>query len=313
MNIWLTVLLFILGIILTVKGGDWFVDAASWIAEVFGIPKFVVGATIVSLATTLPEMLVSTLAAGQGKVDMAIGNAVGSVTANTAMILALALMFMPIVFHRRASWRQSALLIAAAAVLWLASLTGTFALWGSVALLLIFALYIWENLRNARSASNNTETRTVATKKEKLENGLKFLVGAAAIVGGSQLLVNSGSDLAAYFGVPERVIALTLVAIGTSLPELVTTITAIVKKQSSLSVGNIIGANTIDLTLILPLCAVINGGTLPVSAQSVAIDLPVCLAVLLIALIPLLWRERGSKVQGGLLLAAYVGYMVMVL
>ena len=313
MNIWITVLLFVLGVALTVKGGDWFVDAASWIAEIFGIPKFVVGATIVSLATTLPEMLVSTLAAGQGKVDMAIGNAVGSVTANTAMILAIALMFMRIVFHRRASWRQSALLVAAGAVLWLASLTGTLAMWGSIALLLIFALYIAENLRNARAGVSESKEKVSATGKEKLTNGLKFVVGAAAIVGGSQLLVNSGSELAAYFGVPERVIALTLVAVGTSLPELVTTITAIVKKQSSLSVGNIIGANTIDLTLILPICALINGGTLPVAAQSIAIDLPVCLAVLLIAIVPLLWRERGSKLQGGLLLAAYVGYMVMVL
>lgn len=115
MEIWGTVALFVLGIVLTVKGGDLFVDAPSWIAEVSGIPKFIIGATIVSLATTMPELLVSLLAAAQGKADMAIGNAVGSVTANTGLIMALAFVCMPVTFARKTGWRKAALLLGAMA------------------------------------------------------------------------------------------------------------------------------------------------------------------------------------------------------
>ena len=136
--------------------------------------------------------------------------------------------------------------------------------------MMIFALALWENLRGMRRENEATE-KVQATRRDKVENVLKFLLGAAAIVGGSQLLVNAGSDLALWLGVPERVIAVTLVAVGTSLPELVTTLTAIAKKQDSLSVGNVIGANIIDLTLILPLCALISGGTLAGSAQSLSL------------------------------------------
>ena len=205
MNIWITVGLFILGIILTIKGGDLFVAASSWIAEVSGIPKFVIGATIVSLATTMPEMLVSIFAAAAGKVDMAIGNAVGSVTANCGLILAIALIFMPIVFDRKKNWPKAALLIAAMTLLWVCSLSGSLGWAGIVLLIVVVVLYIIESLHSARQEESRSE-KVSATGKEKAMNVVKFLVGAAAIVGGSQLLVNSGSDLAKWLGVPERVI-----------------------------------------------------------------------------------------------------------
>ena len=153
MEIWGTVALFALGIVLTVKGGDLFVDAASWIAEVSGIPKFIIGATIVSLATTMPELLVSLLAAAQGKADMTIGNAVGSVTANTGLIMALALVCMPVTFARKTGWRKAALLLGAMAALWVASLSGQFGWEGIVLLLVIFALALWRE--PARHAQGN--------------------------------------------------------------------------------------------------------------------------------------------------------------
>lgn len=312
MEIWGTVGLFMLGIVLTVKGGDLFVDAASWIAEVSGIPKFVIGATIVSLATTMPELLVSLLAAAQGKADMAIGNAVGSVTANTGLIMGLALLCMPVAFSRSAGWRKAALLVCAMAALWAASLSGWFGWEGMVLLLAVFALALGENLRGMRQEKEAGE-RQQASRRDKVENGLKFLLGAAAIVGGSQLLVDGGSGLALWLGVPERVVAVTLVAVGTSLPELVTTLTAIGKGQDSLSVGNVIGANIIDLTLILPLCALISGGHLPVSAQCLAVDFPACMAALLAGLTPLLIRQRGSRLQGAAMLALYATYLALVI
>ena len=146
-----------------------------------------------------------------------------------------------------------------------------------------------------------------------IKNLIFFVVGAAAIVIGSQLMVDNGGELALRLGVPERVVAVTLIAVGTSLPELVTTITAIVKKESALSVGNIIGANIIDLSLILPICSLVSGEALPVSAQSIAVDLPACLLVTLLAIVPLILREKAAKWQGALLLAAYVVYLVLVL
>ena len=312
MNIWVSVLLFAIGVALVIKGGDWFVDAASWIAKAAGIPPFLIGATIVSLATTMPEMIVSIMASAQGKIDMAIGNAVGSVTANTGLIMALSLMFLPIIIKRKQYINQCAILIGCAALILIGSLRGSLTTWASVMLLILFVIFMVLNVRNAKSDMKNGE-KIVVTKKDTTKNIILFVVGAAAIVGGSQLLINGGSAIAEYFNVPERIIAVTMVAIGTSLPELVTTITAIRKKETNLSIGNIIGANIIDLSLILPLCSVVSGTNIPVPAQSIAVDMPVSLIALVIALVPLLIREKGSKTQGGILIAFYAAYLVFTL
>ena len=156
--------------------------------------------------------------------------------------------------------------------------------------------------------------RIQTTRKETGRRIVMFFIpGRIGIVAGSQLLVNSGSALAAFFGVPERIVAVTMIAIGTSLPELVTTITAIVKKESSLSIGNLIGANILDLTLILPVCSFVSGQALPVSAQSLALDMPACLLITLLALLPLLFKEKGSKMQGLSLILGYSLYLFFVL
>lgn len=312
MSIWVSALLFAVGVFLVVKGGDIFVDAASWIARAFGIPSFIIGATIVSVATTLPEMIVSIIAAVEGKVDMAIGNAVGSVTANTGLILGIAMLFMLIPTARKAFWKQISLLAAAAAVLTVACLGGSLHPIGSILLILIFAAFVFLNLKTAKEDMDSPE-ELKKERKDIIKNLLLFVLGAGCIVVGSQLLVNCGGDIALFFGVPERIIAVTLVAVGTSLPELVTTVTAIAKKESSLSIGNLIGANIIDLTLILPICSLVSGQALPVSQQSLAIDIPVCLGITLIAVVPLLVRQKSSKVQGIVLLLAYAAYLVCIL
>jgi len=314
MDILISVLLFIVGIVLIIKGGDTFVDAASRIAKALRIPTFVIGATIVSIATTMPELIVSAVAAMEGKTDMAIGNAVGSVTVNTAFIMAIAMVAMPILCSRKKHLKQMLLLIAASAVLLVSSLSGVLHPIGSVILALIFVLFMVQNVLTARAeAAENTEEKEPVNKKRLGLDILLFLVGAAAIVIGSRLLVDHGSNLAAILGVPERIIAVTLLAIGTSLPELVTTITAIVKKESALSVGNIIGANIIDLSLILPLCSLISGKALPVAAQSIALDLPACLLVILMAMVPMIFREKASRLQGVLLIAVYAVYLVLLM
>ena len=312
MSIWVELLLFVIGLVLIVKGGDLFVDAASWIAEVSGIPKFIVGATIVSLATTLPEMIVSVMAAVEGKVDMAVGNAVGSVTANTALIFAIAVLFMTVELTRRQYLTKSVILIASSAVVLLASLTGQFQFWGTIVLFLLFFAFIFENVKQAKLEIHDAE-KPEFSGKELAKNIAMFVFGAAGIVVGSRLLVDSGSAIAAYLGVPESIIAVTLVAVGTSLPELVTTITSIIKKQSSLSAGNIIGANIIDLCLILPLCDLVSAEKLPISHQSIVLDMPACLLVVVTCVLPMLLRQKSSKVQGAVLLVLYMGYLIVLI
>jgi cation:H+ antiporter len=312
MEIFLACLLFAVGIVFIVKGGDFFVDAASWIAEVSGIPKFIIGATIVSLATTLPELLVSLFAAVQGSVDMAIGNAVGSVTANVGLIMGISVVCIPAAMKRKKIAFKSIMMVCSIALLWLFSIGGKLGLLPSILMLLIFVVFIIENVVSAKkSMVGDKEEKEPQTKKVVVTNIGKFIIGAAGIVAGAQLLVNNGKILAKAIGIPEAIIGVTVIAIGTSLPELVTTITAIKKKQASLSIGNIIGANVIDLTLIMPLCALISGGGLPVSQQSIMLDLPACLFVILIAIVPTLISQKFRRWQGVAMLVTYVVYLVL--
>ena len=308
-------MIFLAGIILIVKGGDWFVDAASWIAEVSGIPKLIVGATIVSMATTLPELLVSVMAASQGKTDMAVGNAVGSVTANLGLIMAVSVICMPVKIRRGDYLLKSLLMLAAAGVLVLGGRQGGVGLTLSLALVGIFAVFTYENLRGAQRAmrcgGDLGPVWEAPRKRTILFQCLKFTAGAAAVMLGADLLVDSGSALARLAGISERIIGVTIVAIGTSLPELVTTVTAIVKKQSALSVGNILGANILDLTMILPVSALITGQALPVSAASARIDIPACLLVGVIAVVPAIVTARFRRWQGIALLVVYGGYVVL--
>ena len=315
----LTIALFALGVLLIVKGGDWFVDAATWMAAASGLPQFLIGATVVSMATTLPEVIVSTMAAAEGSTDMAIGNAIGSVTANTGLIMAISLVFMPIAIRQSQFAVKGILMVLSTLVLWLLCRDGVLRLPESLLVLALFALFIAENIRSAKelSAEEPAEASAAVDKSRKalFKNLALFVLGAACLVVGSNLLVDNGTILAQLLGVSERIIAVTMVAIGTSLPELVTAITAIVKKQSSMSVGNILGANIIDITIILPLCALISGGDLTIAAQSVRqtvyLDMPVCVLVTAIAVIPTIFRKRFSKWQGVLLLALYIAYVLV--
>ncbi|MBD5091927.1 MAG: calcium/sodium antiporter [Clostridiales bacterium] len=347
------VVLLALGIILVVKGGDWFVDAASWIAEVSGIPTFIIGATIVSLATTLPEILVSSIAASQGNTGMAIGNAVGSVNCNIALIMAISLLFIPATFKRKDYAIKMILLPVAIAVLWgVSAANRTVQWWEALIVLVVFVAFMVENVLSAKnhskelveavepSQNENKEESTqksgvlfyyfsaqnakkitikksgmVIERKDIVKNIILFLLGAGAIVLGAQLMCDNGSAIASTLGVSDELIGVTILAVGTSLPELVTTITAIAKKKSDLSVGNIVGANIIDLTLILPICAFISaakfGTPLPVESQALVLDFPFCLAVSAVAMLPALIMGKFKRWQGALLLAGYITYITL--
>lgn len=308
----LVFLLFGIGLLCIIKGGDWFVDAASWIAEVSGIPQFIIGATIVSLATTLPEVLVSVMAAASGSVEMATGNAIGSVTANTGMILGISIVAMPVAIESRKYLPKTVIFIGSIILLWVLSLSGELSMVGAFIMLAVFLFFIAENIFEAKKDMGTGKSETVQKdKKTVIKNIALFIIGAAGIVIGSRLLVDNGTIIAKdILGIPERVVSLTMVAIGTSLPELVTTITAIAKKQSALSVGNIVGANIIDMILILPLCSFVLGGSLPVAWSTLWVDLPVSLAVAVICLVPALIKGKLMRWQGVLSLLVYAGYVV---
>ena len=307
-SLFMVLLLFAAGLLCIIKGGDLFVDAASWIAEASGIPKFIIGATVVSFATTMPEMLVSVFAALQGNADIAVGNAVGSVTANVGLIMCVALICMECAMTRKQFGVKACLLLAAILALFGFTRDGQLSVLESVLILIIFVGFLVESLIAARQEQGSElpaqEERPKIDKKTVLLNIGKFLLGA-------QLLIDNGSALARMLGVPDAVIAATMIAIGTSLPELVTTLTAIKKKQASLSVGNIIGANIMDLTLIMPLCAVIQGKPMTVERQGMLLDIPACLIICAAALIPALVQGKFKRWIGYLIGGLYIAYLII--
>ena len=308
MSHFLVILLFLIGLILIIKGGDFFVDSAVWFAEVLNVPKFIIGATIVSFATTLPELLVSLFASLQGKNVMAAGNAIGSVSANLGLIMGISLICIPAAVKRSEFAFKGILMVLTCTLLLLFSRDGNIGIAESIIMLCLFILFMTENTLAAKKHMSASEKNEVS-KSDFGKNILLFIIGIAGIVSGSRLMVDNGSEIARMFGISEEIISITIIAVGTSLPELVTTLTAISKKQSSLSVGNIIGANIIDLAVILPICSLASGGTAAVEAQTYAVDIPVCLGIGLIAVLPPLIFGKLYRTQGAFLLVTYIAYI----
>ncbi len=305
MQIFLAVLLFCLGLLFTAWGGDSFVSAAARISEIFSVPKFIIGATVVAVATTMPELIVSLLAASAGKTDMSASGAIGSVTANTGLILALSAVFMPA--NAKNSRFKFILLIVAVSVLLIGSLSGRLSPFASLILAAIFALFIFENIRSLKPQKEEREDSSAGL----FISIVSFLFGAAGIVIGARLLVDNAAVLARICGISEAVIAATILAIGTSLPELTTTLCAIRRNESSLSIGNILGANIIDITVILPACSLISGAPIPIERRTLFFALPACLLIICIAAVPVLWHQRLKRTHGFLMLFAYFIYIVL--
>ena len=324
------ILLFILGLILLIKGGDWFVDGSVELAHRLHVPELIIGATVVSIGTTLPEVLVSATGAIEGHGGIAYGNAIGSVICNTALISALTFAIRPCRVDRE-TFKVPVIFffIAAAFYAGTAYISGHFARWTGIVLLCIFAAYmaytVWDGRRQARPGGEETESPEEAEKADEEKKDvpmwqsiLKLVIGAACIAVGANLLVDNGTIIATEMGVPESVIALTFVALGTSLPELATVITALVKGHSALSLGNIVGANLFNLVLVSGLATTIKpfyvkdlgrnfvNGT-PVSLM---VDIPVMLFVMAFMTLPALKRGKLTRTQGIILLAVYAAFCV---
>lgn len=316
-SVWVSAGLFLVGLVLIVKGGDWFLDGAVWMAEASGVPRFLIGATVVSLATTLPELMVSLTGVLQGARDLAVGNAVGSVAANLGLILGIGILWTPGSAARRQFAPKALLMVTAAVSLALLCRGGQLSFPGWLVLAAVLAVYLADSIREAsRGVADQRRTmpkgRTVSRRRMARELGL-FVLGAGAVAIGSRLLVAHGSRLALLLGVPAGVVGSTVVAVGTSLPELVTTLTAVARRETALSVGNIVGANIIDLALILPACTAVSGGSLLISSQTTGLDLPACLVLCAAAVVPPLVTGRFRRWQGAALLGLYAGYLRLLL
>ena len=307
------ILWFSLGLVLLIKGGDWFVDGAVGIAQRFHVPEILIGATVVSIGTTLPEVMVSATSALGGHGEIAYGNAIGSVICNTALISALTIAIRPSDANR-SSLRLPVLFFFIAAVFYagVAYFAGYFSRPVGFLLLALFCAYMALTVRQALSIPGKMQESSESEADQPLWRSLLLLVvGAAFIAWGANLLVDNGTLIAAGLGVPESVIALTFVALGTSLPELVTAITALAHGHSALSLGNIIGANLFNLVLVSGLSTFLSPFALPAGKTvaglnaSLAVDIPVMFLVMILLTLPALLRGKLARWQGILLLCIY--------
>ena len=310
------VLLFAAGLVCLIKGGDWFVDGATGVARRFRLPELLIGATVVSVGTTLPEVMVSTTSALGGHGEIAYGNAIGSVICNTALVAALTVAIRPGKVDRSALKTPVAFFFAAAVFYaFVAYTSGYFSRAAGFALLALFVAYMAVTVRQMTAKPAAARGAGEAAGGSPLWRELALLVaGAALIAVGARLLVDNGSLIAKALGVPESVIALTFVALGTSLPELVTAITSLAKGHSALSLGNVIGANLFNLVLVSGASVALSpfpipqGSTIAGYNASLVMDLPVMFAVMLLLSVPALTRGRLARAQGITLLGIYAAF-----
>lgn len=326
------ILLFALGLVLLIKGGDWFVDGATGIAHKFHIPELLIGATVVSIGTTLPEVMVSATSAVSGHGEIAYGNAIGSIICNTALIAALTIAIRPPRVERKTFLTPVIFFFFAAVVYMIVAYgLGTFSRPVGFGLLAIFVVYmvvlVRQALRNPEKASPEGDGDSSPEGGSSSQGGgnpgkgdsfikdvVLLAIGAVLIAFGANLLVENGTLIAQGLGVPESVIALTFVALGTSLPELVTAITSLVKGHGALSLGNIIGANLFNLVLVSGVSVALSPFAVPNSKQfqgmnaSLVIEIPVMMFVMLFLTVPALVRGKLSRVQGIVLLAVYAAF-----
>lgn len=315
------------GFILLIKGGDMFVDAASSIAKRFKLPELLIGATVVSIGTTLPEVMTSAMGAVSGSGEIAYGNAIGSIICNTSLIAALTIAIKPGKADKKTLIFPVSFFFATSVFYALnAYIGGGFERWTGLVLLLGFVFYMVMNVINMKKNPVDAEIESlpeceVVEEKESSIGLIKDIViliaGAALIALGAYLLVESATAIAQQLGVPESVIGLTVVAIGTSLPELVTAITSLIKGHGALSLGNIIGANIFNLVLVSGVAVAINPFPVPENSllfgqnASFILDIPVMFIVMAVMTLPALFKGKLSRWQGISLLAIYAAFMLM--
>ncbi len=302
------------GFVLLFAGGEWLVRGAVTVSRRMGVSPLLIGMTIVAFCTSAPELLVSLEAAGRGQVDIAMGNVVGSNIANVLLILGASALILPIAVKPAEVRRDTWVMLASIALLTGLSLFGVVERWHGALMVGALVAYVWysywtEADGHAPSAElHEHEADEFAGVTKRLWLGfVELAVGLAALVVGSRLLVNGAEEIARTFGVPEAVIGLTLVAIGTSLPELATSVMAAVRGHADVAVGNVVGSNLFNVLSIIGITAIVQ--PLPVSAGIASFDVWVMLASSALLVPLLLWRGRIGRVAGALFLVGYVAYV----
>ena len=318
--------LLIFGFILLIKGGDWFVDAATGIAKRFHLPELLIGATVVSIGTTLPEVMTSAIGAASGSGAMAYGNAIGSIICNTSLIAAITIAIKPAKAEKKTLIFPVCFFFGTAAFYALnAYIFGKFDLWMGLVLLAGFVAYMIINVINMKknpTVEEHSDECEIPEEADESRGGLvkdivMLIASAAVIAVGADLLVNNAIVIAEKLNVPQTIISLTIVALGTSLPELVTAITSLMKGHGALSLGNIIGANIFNLVLVSGSAITISPFKVPAEATflgnnaSLIFDIPLVFLVMGILTIPTIIKGKLQRWQGVSLLCLYGAYCVL--
>ena len=305
MKMLLQFLLLAIGFVMLVKGADWFVDGASGIAEKFRIPPLIIGLTIVAMGTSAPEAAVSITATLKGTADITVGNIVGSNILNVLVILGLSAVITPLAVGKSTVRYELPVLIGITVLLLLLGLDGTVSLTDGLILLLFFALYLTYLFVMAKKGMAEIEE---SDKHLKLWQALlATAVGLALVIYGSDLTVDAASAIARMLGLSERFIGLTIVALGTSLPELVTSVTAARKGSADIAIGNIVGSNVFNILFVVGLSSLVR----PVPfAANFRVDLLVALAAVVFLLLASFRKRKLSRVDGAIMLAGYAAYFV---
>ena len=312
------VLILILGLLLIIKGGDWFVAASVRIAELLRMPRVVIGSTLVSLATTTPELMVSVMAGSKGEPGLAVGNAIGSCICNVGLILGIMAALRQVDVHLAALRIPLIALFGFGALLFLMTLNLSLSRWqGAVLVAGGLAYFVYDFVHHARDTkpADVAEASAIGQAvggrfpwfQSRTGSIAQFVLGAGVVVIGSRLLVDGAVNLAGALGIPSIIVGLTVVAIGTSLPELVTAVTSSRKNVSDLAVGNVLGANIANLTFIVGVAAMISEVKMRRATQLV--NFSAMLAVFSLLLWMLLNDRRVSRKEGVALLVTYSFYL----
>ena len=313
--------LFAVGLVLLLKGGDWFVDSATAIAKRFHVPEIIIGATVVSIGTTLPEVMVSATAAINHNGAIAYGNAIGSIICNTSLIAALTIAIRPAPVDRKAITMPVLFFFISAAIYVVAAYVfGSFERWLGIVMLCVFALYMTLTIRQGFNKPAGAETHEEEQEESEgslLGNIVLLIVSAALIAFGADMLEGSSVSLATMAGIPTEVVGVTIVALCTSLPELVTAITALMKGHGALSLGNIIGANIFNLVLVSGVAVTISpfsvpqGSTIFGQNTSLVMEIPLMVGVMALMTLPAIFRKKLFRWQGAALLGIYAAFVVL--
>lgn len=311
-NLWLNIIIFVIGVAILIKGSDWFIDAAAALARSFGVSELVIGLTLVSIGTSLPELASSLCASFYGQSNFIIGNIVGSNTANIALILGVGLILGgSISFPRKVVWRDMLLLLVLGVLLMVWYFLGvdmpqkySFGRIGGIVLLLICAGYSIL-LCKGDSATDQAED-SGADGMSRWKAGGLIILSLAMIMAGAKCMVDTVVWSAVKLGVSALMISLTIVAVGTSLPELAVTVSGILKKRDDIALGNIIGSGIYNIVLIIGACSLVN--PLTGSGKNSLSSMLIMNAVALVLFLFMLPGKKLYRWQGVIFLLAYVAF-----